>query len=130
MFDREDKFAASESPLSRGENFDDDISFKHKNAIDADDESNDDFEKTISTKFELQYAEGGEECAREFDYKSKNEQEYDSVERDDKYQDADGKMGLRGAHCTASTSTAGRLRDGYCSQIWAGGEPFFVPVPT
>jgi len=26
-------------------------------------------------------------------------------------------MGPRGAHCTASTSTAGRLRDGYCSQI-------------
>ncbi len=26
-------------------------------------------------------------------------------------------MGLRGARCTASTSTAGRLRDGYFSQI-------------
>jgi len=39
-------------------------------------------------------------------------------------------MGPRGAHCTASTSTAGRLRDGYCSQIWAFGEPFFVLVPT
>ncbi len=26
-------------------------------------------------------------------------------------------MGPRGAHCTASTSTAGRLRDGSCSQI-------------
>jgi hypothetical protein len=26
-------------------------------------------------------------------------------------------MGPRGAHCTASTSTAGRLRDGYFSQI-------------
>jgi hypothetical protein len=26
-------------------------------------------------------------------------------------------MGPRGARCTASTSTAGRLRDSYCSQI-------------
>jgi hypothetical protein len=26
-------------------------------------------------------------------------------------------MGPRGARCSASTSTAGRLRDGYCSQI-------------
>ena len=45
VFDREDEFAASERPLSRGENFDDNISFKHKNSIDADDESNDDHEK-------------------------------------------------------------------------------------
>jgi len=27
-------------------------------------------------------------------------------------------MGPRGAHCTASTSTAGRLRDGSSGQIW------------
>jgi hypothetical protein len=44
----------------------------------------------MSTKFELQYAEGGEEYAREFDYKSESKQEYDFVEHDDKYQDADG----------------------------------------
>ena len=46
--------------------------------------------KTISTKFELRYPEGGKEYAREFHYKSESEQEYDSVERDNEYQDADG----------------------------------------
>jgi hypothetical protein len=45
VFDREDKFVNSERPLSRGENFEHNISFKHKNSIDADDESNDDFKK-------------------------------------------------------------------------------------
>ncbi len=39
-------------------------------------------------------------------------------------------MGPRGAHCTASTSTAGRLRDGYCSQIWRVGGGMFELIPT
>ena len=33
---------------------------------------------------------GGQEYACEFDYKSESKQEYDSVDRVDKYQDADG----------------------------------------
>ncbi len=90
VLDTEDKFTASERPLSSGEIFDDDISFTHKNSIDVDDGSNDDFEKTNATKFELPYAEGGEEYAGVFDYKSKSEQEYGSVERDGEYQDEDG----------------------------------------
>ena len=39
-------------------------------------------------------------------------------------------MGPRGAHCTASTSTAGRLREGSSGQIWAFGEQILVLVPT
>ena len=55
-----------------------------------DDRSNQDFEKTIATKFEVPYTEGGEEYAIEFDYKSKSKQEGGSFERDGKYQDEDG----------------------------------------
>ncbi len=77
--DTEDKFAASERRLSRGENFDDDIFFKHKNSIDVEEKNN-----------KLPYAEGGEEYAGEFDYESESKQEYSSVEPDNKYQDADG----------------------------------------
>ncbi len=39
-------------------------------------------------------------------------------------------MGPRGAHCTASTSTAGRLRDGYVSHIWRVGGGMFDLIPT
>ena len=39
-------------------------------------------------------------------------------------------VGPRGAHCTASTSTAGRLRDGYVSQIWRVGGGMFDLIPT
>ncbi len=39
-------------------------------------------------------------------------------------------MGPRGARCTASTSAAGCLRDGYFSQIWRVGGGMFDLIPT
>jgi hypothetical protein len=39
------------------------------------------------------------------------------VIQNDDDNEIDEVMGPRGAHCTASTSTAGRLRDGYFGQI-------------
>ena len=90
VLDTEDEFAASKRPLSTGENFDNDISFTVNDSIGVDDGSNEDSEKTIATKLEIPYAEGGEEYVGDLVYNPESEQEYGSFERDDKYHNEDG----------------------------------------